>query len=99
MSPANGSDRFIAGGCLPYRAVTDRHTVADVHLYPPIRIIGAFNCYSVLIAVGIASEAISKPVAFAPDAPMGRTWASCEHRDAWSGLELAVHWQIDNRSL
>jgi hypothetical protein len=46
---------FIAGGTMPYRAVTDRHAFAEVHLYPPIRIIGVFNSYSVLMAVGIAN--------------------------------------------
>ena len=42
----------------------------------------AFNCYSVLIGVGIARGAISKPLAFRPHAhlaaarapPMGRAW-------------------------
>jgi hypothetical protein len=64
----------MAGGALPHRAVTDRHAFAEVHLYPPIRIIGVFNSYSVLIAVGIASGVISKTRGFGAGRRVG-----CHH--------------------
>jgi len=66
VSPTNGSDGCsIATGCLPCRTVTDRHSFAEAIFYPPLRIIGAFNYYSVLSVAWIASEWFRKPMVFA----------------------------------